>query len=225
MICAGTDLQWSFAVCTDEMMRGVVVVSCHFNHQTSCTWLMAHQWSSSCRPVYHPSTFFQSGLVTAASLVLQTSHRPAWLFPSLKYLHDIFSHIAAANSRVEPFCGLCLRQVVSGAGRTILQIFSLISSSVVFTLLSSTGFRNPSGTFSWTNGLTAPLMTAIKVVLSVTLGQCSDVGAYLGKVPMCLCHVGQRCHQCRLVLRPAWFALVTFEGIPGLSGSLLGDLP
>ena len=28
MICAGTDLQWFFAVCTDEMMRGVVVVSC-----------------------------------------------------------------------------------------------------------------------------------------------------------------------------------------------------
>ena len=29
MICAGMDLQWFFAVCTDEMMRGVVVVSCH----------------------------------------------------------------------------------------------------------------------------------------------------------------------------------------------------
>ena len=28
MICAGTDLQWFFAICTDEMMRGVVVVSC-----------------------------------------------------------------------------------------------------------------------------------------------------------------------------------------------------
>ena len=28
MICAGTDLQWFPAVCTDEMTRGVVVVSC-----------------------------------------------------------------------------------------------------------------------------------------------------------------------------------------------------
>ena len=29
MICAGTDLQWFPAICTDEMTRGVVVVSCH----------------------------------------------------------------------------------------------------------------------------------------------------------------------------------------------------
>ena len=28
MICAGMDLQWFFALCTDEMMRSVVVVSC-----------------------------------------------------------------------------------------------------------------------------------------------------------------------------------------------------
>ena len=28
MICAGTDLQWFFTVCMDEMTRGVVVVSC-----------------------------------------------------------------------------------------------------------------------------------------------------------------------------------------------------
>ena len=28
MICAGMDLQWFFAICTDEMTRGVVVVLC-----------------------------------------------------------------------------------------------------------------------------------------------------------------------------------------------------
>ena len=106
--------------------------------------------------------------------------------PSLKYLWDIFSNIAAANSRVEPFHGSCLRQVTLGAGRTVLRIFSLVSSSIVFALFSSTGFRNPSGTFSWTNGLTAPLMTAIKVVLSVTLANVV-MSAHTSERCLCAC--------------------------------------
>ena len=40
MICAGTDLQWFFAVCTDEMTRSVVVVSCH----VSTVGLLSFGW-------------------------------------------------------------------------------------------------------------------------------------------------------------------------------------
>ena len=55
--------------------------------------------------------------------------------------------------------------------RLFFQTFSCLSSSVIFGHLSSTGFRNPSGTFICTSGWTAPLMTMCNVALSVILAK------------------------------------------------------
>ena len=88
--------------------------------------------------------------------------------PSLKYFLDSFSHTAAVKILVGPLRGSCLRQVASGMGNTVFLTFSLFSSSDDGALTSSSGLRNPSGTFNWTRGRTAPFITVINVVLSVT---------------------------------------------------------
>ena len=79
MICAGTDLRLLPAICTDEMTRSVVVVSCHvmscLNCQTSFVWLVARRWTSSFGPVYHPNTCDQSIPRTVASLGPETVHK------------------------------------------------------------------------------------------------------------------------------------------------------
>ena len=84
--------------------------------------------------------------------------------PSLKYFLDSFSHTAAVKILVGPLRGSCLRQVASGTGNTVFFTFSLFSSSDDGALLSSSGFKNPSGTFNCTRGRTAPFITVINVV-------------------------------------------------------------
>ena len=79
--------------------------------------------------------------------------------PSLKYLWFSFNQTAAASIWVGLFFGSWARHGVFGAGRTIFQTFSHLSSSIIFSHLSSTGFRKPSGILIWTRGWTAPLMT------------------------------------------------------------------
>ena len=91
----------------------------------------------------------------------------SFALPSLKYLQDIFNHTAAVNMCVGPFRGLCFKQVASGTGSSVFLTFSFFSSSDVRAFLSSMGFKNPSGIFSCTSGRTAPLITDIRVVLSV----------------------------------------------------------
>ena len=97
---------------------------------------------------------------------LNSSHA-SFTVPSLKYFQDIFSHAAAVRMWVRPFLGSCFKQVALGTGSTVFLTLSLFSSSVVFAFLSSTGFKNPSRMLSCTNGWTAPLITDIRVVLSV----------------------------------------------------------
>ena len=91
--------------------------------------------------------------------------------PSLKYLRDSFSHTAAVRILIRPLRGSCFRQVASGTGSTVFFTFSFFSSSDVGAFLSSRGFKNPSGTFNCTRGHTAPFITIIRVVLSVTLAR------------------------------------------------------
>ena len=116
---------------------------------------------------------------TCDSCFARTSKRShaSFAVPSLKYFLDIFNQMAAVKMWVRPFRGSSFKQVALGTGSTIFQIFSLFSSSVVFTFFSSTGFKNPSGTLTWMSGQTAPLITDSRVALSVTLARGTDVCA------------------------------------------------
>ena len=138
-----------------------------FNHQTSFIWLVVPRWSSSCGPVYHPSTSYQSIHGTTASLSPKNRSHASFVVPLLKYLHDNLSHTAAVKILVGPLHGSCFRQVASGTGSTVFFTFSFFSSSDVGAFLSSRGFNNPSGPFNCTKGYTAPFMTVIEVILSV----------------------------------------------------------
>ena len=95
----------------------------------------------------------------------------SFVVPSLKYFRDSFSHTAAVKILVGPLRGSCFRQVASGTGNTVFFTFSLFSSSDDGAFLSSSGFKNLSGTFNCTRGRTAPFMTVINVVLSVILAR------------------------------------------------------
>ena len=108
---------------------------------------------------------------TLDSCFAQTSKcsHASFAVPSLKYFLDIFNQTAAIKMRVGPFLGSCFKQVALGTGSTIFQIFSLFSSSIVFTFFSLTGFKNPSGMLTWMSRWTAPLITDSRVALSVTL--------------------------------------------------------
>ena len=89
--------------------------------------------------------------------------------PSLKYLWFSFNQTATANTQVGLFFGSWAKHGGFDVGRIIFQTFSHLSSSAVFSRLSSTGFKNPSGMFIWTSGQTAPLITVCSVALSVIL--------------------------------------------------------
>ena len=88
--------------------------------------------------------------------------------PSLNYLWFSFNQTAAASIWVGPFFSSWARHSEFDTGKTILQTFSHLSSSVILGCLSSTGFRKPSSMLIWTRGLTAPFMMVRSVVLSVT---------------------------------------------------------
>ena len=170
MICAGTDLQWFFAICTDEMMRGVVVVSCHltvgllvFGCGSSVVFLLR-----ACVP---PKYFLPVNTRDNCFALTKNCSHASFTVPLLKYLWDNLSHTAAVNICVGPFCGSCFRQVASGTGSTVFFTFSFFCSLDVGAFLSSMGFRNPSGTFNCTDGRTAPLITVIRVVLLVILAR------------------------------------------------------
>ena len=79
--------------------------------------------------------------------------------PSLKYLWFSFNQTATASIQVGPFFGLWAKHGTFGVGRIIFQTFSHLSSFVIFSCLSSTRFKKPSGILIWTRGWTAPLMT------------------------------------------------------------------
>ena len=169
MICAGTDLQWFFAVCTDEMMRSEVVVSCHvmscLNCRTSCIWLVVFLLQACVPPKYFRPVNTRDSCFALTRNLLQASLAE----PSLKYFRDNFSHTAAVRILVGPLRGSCFRQVASGTGSTVFFTFSFFSSSDDGAFLSSSGFKNPLGTFNCTRGRTAPFTTVINVVLSLIL--------------------------------------------------------
>ena len=104
--------------------------------------------------------------------------------PSLKYLQFIFSQTATASIWVGPFLGLWAKHGVFAMGKIVFWTFSCLSSSVVFGHLSSTGFRNPSGTFICMSGWTAPLMTMCIVTLSVILAKALMLAHNIDR---CLC--------------------------------------
>ena len=89
--------------------------------------------------------------------------------PSLKYLWFSFNQTTTANTWVGLFLGSWAKHGAFDVGRIIFWTFSHLSSSVVFSCLSSTRFKNPSGMFIWTSGWTAPLITVCSVALSVIL--------------------------------------------------------
>ena len=91
--------------------------------------------------------------------------------PSLKYLWFSFSQTAAASIWVGPFLGSWAKHGAFAMGKIVFQTFSCLSSSVIFGCLSSTGFRNPSGTFICMSGQTAPLMTMCNISLSIILAK------------------------------------------------------
>ena len=118
--------------------------------------------------------------------------------PSLKYFLDIFNQTAAVKMQVGPFLSSCFKQVALGTGSTIFQIFSLFSSSVVLAFLSSIGFKNPSGTLSWTSGQTAPFITDSRVALSVTFVRA-----------LMFAHTSERC-SCACA---AWLKMSTIKAV------------
>ena len=83
---------------------------------------------------------------------------------------------------VGPFRSSWARQGALGMGRTVFCIFSLFSSSVVLALLSSIGFKNPSGMLSCMSGWMALFMMDSRVVLSVTFAKA-----------LMLAHTSDRC--------------------------------
>ena len=91
--------------------------------------------------------------------------------PSLKYLWFSFSQTATARTWVGPFLGSWAKHGAFAMGKIVFQTFSCHSSSVVFSRLSSTGFRNPSGIFICMSSWTAPLMTVCNIALSVILAK------------------------------------------------------
>ena len=91
--------------------------------------------------------------------------------PSLKYLQFSFSQTATASIWVGPFLGLWAKHGAFAMGKIVFQTFSCLSSSIIFGRLSSTGFRNPSGTFICMSSQTAPLMTMCNITLSVILAK------------------------------------------------------
>ena len=173
MVCAGTDLQWFFTICTDEMMRSVVVVSCHV---MSCPQLSDFFRLAGGSSVVFllwacvPPKYFRPVNTWDSCFALTRNHLQAsFVVPSLKYFHDNFSHTAVVRILIGPLCGSCFRQVASGTGSTVFFTFSFFSSSDDGAFLSSSGFKNPLGMFNCTRGCTAPFMTIINVVLSVIL--------------------------------------------------------
>ena len=105
--------------------------------------------------------------------------------PSLKYLRFSFSQTATASIWVGPFLGSWAKHGAFAVGKIVFQTFSCLSSSVVFGRLSSTGFRNPSGTFICMSSWTAPLMTMCNIALSVILAKA-----------LMLAHTIDRCGTC-----------------------------
>ena len=108
---------------------------------------------------------------TLESCFALTSNRShtSLVVPSLKYLQFSFNQTAAANTWVGLFLGSWAKHGAFDVGRIVFWTFSHLSSSVVFSHLSSTGFKNPSGMFIWTSGQTAQLITVCSVALSVIL--------------------------------------------------------
>ena len=195
MICAGTDLQLLPVVCTDEMTRSVVVVSCHVVSQLLDVFHLAGGSSvvfllRACIP---PKYFRPVNTRDSCFALTRNLSQASFVVPSLKYFRDSFSHTAAVRILVGPLRGSCFRQVALGTGNTVCFTFSLFSSSDDGAFLSSSGFKNPSGMFNCTRGHTAPFMTVINVVLSVIFAvllylhtPLTDVGALGPHVRKCL---------------------------------------
>ena len=139
MICAGTDLQWFFAICTDEMTRRCSGGVMSFNHLSSCVWLVARWWSSSCGPVLPPKYFLPVNTWDNCFALTKNRSHTSFAVPSLKYLRDNLSHTAAVKILVGPLRGSCFRQVALGMGSTVFFTFSFFSSSDVRAFLSSRG--------------------------------------------------------------------------------------
>ena len=117
-----------------------------------------------------PPKYFRPVNTQDSCFALTRNHSQAsFVVPSLKYFHDNFSHTATVRILVGPLRGSCFRQVASGTGSTVFFTFSFFSSSDDGAFLSSSGFKNPLGTFNCTRGRTAPFMTIINVILSVIL--------------------------------------------------------
>ena len=142
-------------------------MSC-LNCRTSFIWLVAHRWSFLLRACVPPRYFRPVKTRDSCFALTRKCSQASFAVPSLKYFLDSFSHTAMVKILVGPLRGSCLRQVGSGTGNTVFFTFSLFSSSDDGALLSSSGFKNPLGTFNCTRGHTAPFMTIINVVLSVT---------------------------------------------------------
>ena len=131
-----------------------------------------------------PKYFFP--VKTLESCFALTSNWPhtSLAVPSLKYLWFSFSQTAAASIWVWPFLGSWAKHGVFAMGKIVFQTFSCLSSSIVFGCLSSTGFRNPSGTFICMSGQTAPLMTMCNVALSIILAKALML---VHNIDRCLC--------------------------------------
>ena len=128
MICAGMDLQWFFTVCTDEMTRSVVVVSCHVVSQLSDFFHLAGGSSVvfllwACIP---PKYFRPVNTRDSCFALTRNLSQASFVVPSLKYFHDNFSHTAAVRILVGPLHGSCFRQVASGMGEHCLLYLFLL---------------------------------------------------------------------------------------------------
>ena len=99
-----------------------------------------------------------STLESCFALTSNLSHA-SLAIPSLKYLWFSFNQTAATSIWVGLFFGSWAKHGAFGVGRIIFWTFSHLSSSIIFSRLSSTGFKKPSGMLIWTRGQTAPLMT------------------------------------------------------------------
>ena len=119
-----------------------------------------------------PPKYFLPVKTLESSFALTSNQSHASLaVSSLKYLQFSSSQTTTASTQVGPFLGLWAKHGAFAVGKIVFQTFSCLSSSIVFGRLSSTGFRNSSGTFICMSGQTAPLMTVCNIALSMVLAK------------------------------------------------------
>ena len=138
-------------------------------HSSSSFFLLCHSLGPFfCAPLRY---FFPVFTQLSCFALTSKSSQASLAVPLLKNFLFNFSHTAAPRMHVGPFLGSCLMQATLCLSNIIFSTLTILCSSIVSWTGSATGFRNFSGTFSWTRGLTAAFRMVWNVSLLVILAR------------------------------------------------------